>query len=215
MTDASQLPLSSSPYADQLQAAIQAAQQAGELIRSNFDRSLTITTKKDYNELVTDLDIRSEQTILESLAQHFGDYSILSEEKGKIDRPGRRQWVIDPLDGTHNLTLGLPVLGVSIARGRFAWLPGGKPAATLLVAGFMTAVGAVLLAGFERRTVLLQAIPFVMLAGCFWLTGGLRIGAAGPAILVAASLGGYGVMATAFVSNVRASAAAARQELAR
>jgi myo-inositol-1(or 4)-monophosphatase len=115
MTDTSQLSLSSSPYADQLQAAVQAAQQAGELIRSNFDRSLTITTKKDYNELVTDLDIRSEQTILESLANRFGDYSILSEEKGKIDRPSRRQWVIDPLDGTHNLTLGLPVLGVSIA----------------------------------------------------------------------------------------------------
>ncbi len=115
MTDASQFQLSNSFYTDQLQAAIQAAQQASELIRSNFDRSLTITTKKDYNELVTDLDIRSEQTILDSLANHFGDYSILSEEKGKIDRPSRRQWVIDPLDGTHNLTLGLPVLGVSIA----------------------------------------------------------------------------------------------------
>jgi myo-inositol-1(or 4)-monophosphatase len=115
MTDASQLPLSSSPYADQLQAAIQAAQQAGELIRSNFDRSLTITTKKDYNELVTDLDIRSEQTILKSLTKRFGDYNILSEEKGKIDRPSQRQWVIDPLDGTHNLILGLPLLAVSIA----------------------------------------------------------------------------------------------------
>lgn len=115
MTDESPLHPSITPYAGQMKVAVQAAQKASELIRSNFDRSLTITTKQAYNELVTDLDFQSEQVILDWLTSHFTQYNLVSEEKGSIDHNSPLTWVIDPLDGTHNLTLGLPLIGVSIA----------------------------------------------------------------------------------------------------
>src|SRR5689334_19570694 len=78
----------------------------------------------------------------------------------------------------------LGVLAASVARGRFAWMPGGRPVASLLVIGFMTTIGTVLFVSADRPSLWLQAVPFVMLAGCFWLTGLLRIGIAGPAILI-------------------------------
>jgi myo-inositol-1(or 4)-monophosphatase len=107
--------LANTAYAPQIEAAVQAAQDAGQLIRANFDSSLTITTKKEYRELVTNLDLQSERIIFDRLAGQFAQYNFVSEEKGSIDHHSTLTWVIDPLDGTHNLTLGLPLIGVSIA----------------------------------------------------------------------------------------------------
>jgi hypothetical protein len=113
------------------------------------------------------------------------------------------------------LLILLGVLVVAIVRGRFAWLPGGVPAATLLVIGFLTTICTALLGSFERHSVLFQAIPFLMVLACFWLTGLLRIGILGPAVLVTASLAGYGILGAAVVSHARDSMAAAEQQYQR
>src|SRR5215471_14251147 len=103
------------------------------------------------------------------------------------------------------LLLLLAVMTVCIVRGGFDWLPGGKTMAFVLLAGFMVAVGAALLAAFERRDSALDyvywLIPFVILAGCFWVTGGLDAWVParvlGPAILGLTSLAGWSLMGQA------------------
>jgi hypothetical protein len=102
-----------------------------------------------------------------------------------------------------------------VARGRFGWLPGGMATAGLLVFGFLSAFCALLLFAFDRELVWPKVLPFVMLAGCFSVTGGLPMAVAGRAILVLSAIGGYGVLGTAVVSHVRADMAAAEEQIAR
>lgn len=124
------------------------------------------------------------------------------------------------------LLLLLAVMAVCIVRGRFDWLPGGKTLAFVLLAGFMVAVGAALLAAFERRDSALDyvywLIPFVTLAGCFWASGGLdawvpaRTGRIlGPAIFGLTSLAGWGLMGQALVARVHSDMQTAERQSVR
>src|SRR5581483_7303983 len=68
---------------------------------------LTVTSKPDLS-LVTDADRAVEQAIRARLAERRPNDALLGEEFGRIG-DGRRQWVIDPIDGTHNYVRGVPV----------------------------------------------------------------------------------------------------------
>jgi len=112
------------------------------------------------------------------------------------------------------------VMGACIAGGRFAWLPGGRFAAVLLLAGFLVALGAALIAAFDSPhsalDVLLRLVPFAALGGCLWLVGNAPWGRIlGPAILCATSLGGWALMGYGAVSNMRDSMAAAQRDYER
>jgi len=98
-----------------LDTAVQAAYKAGELLRSHFRSSFGVREKSPAN-LVTELDTRSEQLILELLGTAFPHIPALTEEQppGSVTAAGER-WVIDPLDGTTNYAHGYPCFGVSIA----------------------------------------------------------------------------------------------------
>jgi myo-inositol-1(or 4)-monophosphatase len=96
--------------------AIQAALNAGTLLRRGFDTEFEIKSKDGMQNLVTEYDKFSEQSIISSIFQHFPDHAILAEESGDIQR-GKSPitWIIDPLDGTVNFTRNIPVFSVSIA----------------------------------------------------------------------------------------------------
>jgi myo-inositol-1(or 4)-monophosphatase len=93
------------------------AQQAGELLTKRFTPFGTKATMKADNSLVTQADLDADALIHSAIRQQFPDDFILSEENnsmgGDVERP---TWVVDPLDGTTNFSLGLPIWGVSIAR---------------------------------------------------------------------------------------------------
>src|SRR5699024_2716654 len=78
--------------------------EAGALIREKMHRPLTIDTKSNPNDLVTQLDQEVEFFFAEKIKQQFPNHFILSEEgygDQNIDRDGT-VWVIDPIDGTMN-----------------------------------------------------------------------------------------------------------------
>ncbi len=95
-----------------LELAIQAAKQAGELIRQQYGKLKKIT-KKGLNDFVTETDVEAEKIIIAAL-QPTG-YSILGEESGLRNNKSRKKWVIDPLDGTNNFIRGFSFFAVSIA----------------------------------------------------------------------------------------------------
>ena len=88
--------------------------QAGELLRNGFGGQFQIDSKGTI-DLVTEMDHRSEDLILNRIQHDFPDHNTISEETGRLKNSGNQQWIIDPLDGTVNYAHGVPIYSVSIA----------------------------------------------------------------------------------------------------
>src|SRR6202049_3088288 len=99
---------------DYLEAAIEIAQEAGKILREEFDRPAQITYKGDV-DLVTQADKRSELAIVARLTKYFPEHSIAAEEGSGHESGSEFRWHVDPLDGTTNFAHGYPCFSVSIA----------------------------------------------------------------------------------------------------
>jgi fructose-1,6-bisphosphatase/inositol monophosphatase family enzyme len=64
------------------------------------------------------IDRLAEDAIIEYVREKKLPWNILSEEAGIIDNGGERTLVIDPIDGTYNAVLGIPIYSVSLALGK-------------------------------------------------------------------------------------------------
>jgi myo-inositol-1(or 4)-monophosphatase len=96
------------------EAAITAAVRAGTIARERFDRNNRIFEKGNDGDVVTEVDLLAETEILQCLQSRFPLHQIRSEESGWSGVTGDWLWLVDPLDGTNNYALGIPVYGVSI-----------------------------------------------------------------------------------------------------
>ena len=98
-----------------LKIAVEAALEAGALLKANSGRAKTIERKAGQEtNLVTEIDRKAEEIIIRTIHKHFPDHDILAEESGSRQQQSDYRWVIDPLDGTTNFTHGFPVFSVSI-----------------------------------------------------------------------------------------------------
>ncbi|GAU78118.1 inositol monophosphatase family protein [Fusibacter sp. 3D3] len=99
---------------------IQISKVVGELQRESFrTASFKIETKSSAVDLVTEVDLMCDRFIVDQLQRLFPLDQILSEEQGLYIPEGEKsgyQWIIDPLDGTTNYSIGHPIFAVSIAR---------------------------------------------------------------------------------------------------
>ena len=101
---------------NELNIAINAAAEAGEVILKYYQSDYEIKDKGFQNP-VTTADHESDKALREILTNAYPDYGWLSEET--IDSKSRLQkkkvWVVDPLDGTKEFIEGVPHFVVSIA----------------------------------------------------------------------------------------------------
>jgi len=97
-----------------LEAAVEIAQEAGAILREEFDRPAEISYKGDV-DIVTQADKRSEKAIVTRLTEHFPEHSIAAEEGTGHEGKSEFRWHVDPLDGTTNFAHGYPCFCVSIA----------------------------------------------------------------------------------------------------
>jgi histidinol-phosphatase len=105
---------SSDPLAADLDLALRLADSADTISMARFRANdLHVTTKPDRTH-VTDADQAVERAIRTALGSERAADGILGEEYGGSRGDGR-QWIIDPIDGTHNYERGLPVWGTLIA----------------------------------------------------------------------------------------------------
>ncbi|GAB1818108.1 inositol monophosphatase family protein [Herbidospora sp. RD11066] len=102
---------------DYLQAArevaIHVAEDAGKLIRAGAEQSFSVWRKSD-RDLVTELDYAAEQLIIERLRSSYPSHHVVSEESGMLVGDSYWSWLIDPLDGTNNIALGLAAYAVGL-----------------------------------------------------------------------------------------------------
>jgi myo-inositol-1(or 4)-monophosphatase len=97
-----------------LETAIEAAAEAGKLLRKNFGTQLAVNQATHY-DIKLEIDEQSQKLISRVILADYPDHCILGEEgvTGRQDADVR--WVVDPLDGTVNYFYGIPHYAVSIA----------------------------------------------------------------------------------------------------
>jgi len=83
----------------ELQAALDAAEQAARIARSLYQRNLEVRIKADKSP-VTEADVRCEVAIREILEARFPGYGFHGEETGSRDAGAECLWLVDPIDGT-------------------------------------------------------------------------------------------------------------------
>ena len=98
------------PY---MEVAVEAAREAGEILREEFARPVRISYKGDV-DIVTQADGRSERAIVAKLRKHFPKHAVVAEEGGGTETDSAFRWHVDPLDGTTNFAHGYPCFAVSI-----------------------------------------------------------------------------------------------------
>jgi myo-inositol-1(or 4)-monophosphatase len=106
---------------DKLEFAMQLARETGKLLMEYFNPTGTTGTLKPDRSILTEADLAADDKIAASIKQNFPDDVLISEElRPTLDsgdmNPSKSAWVVDPLDGTTNFSLGLPIWGVSIAH---------------------------------------------------------------------------------------------------
>ncbi len=100
-----------------LQFTIDIAQKTGDLLLEYFNLKGIKSQFKSDHTLVTEADLAADNLIRSSIISEYPNDLIISEESSQeIDQTDHPTWIIDPLDGTTNFSLGLPIWGISIAR---------------------------------------------------------------------------------------------------
>ncbi len=98
--------------------AIEASKKAGKVLMENFEKKKQVH-HKEARELVTNVDVESEGVIVKTIRDRFPNHKFESEELGGEKYTAEDYvWIVDPLDGTHNYTYGVPFFNTSIALAR-------------------------------------------------------------------------------------------------
>lgn len=97
-------------------AELLAAEGAEIAARLRVTAIAEVTTKSTPTDVVTSADLAVERHIAARLAQLRPGDCLMGEEHGQSGDPAARvRWVVDPIDGTVNYIMGLPLYAVSIA----------------------------------------------------------------------------------------------------
>ncbi len=91
-----------------LAVALELADLADAITTERFRSGDLVVSSKPDLSLVTDADRTVERAIRDHLDQARPDDAFVGEEYG-VTGDSNRQWVVDPIDGTHSYVRGVPV----------------------------------------------------------------------------------------------------------
>ncbi len=101
--------------------AVAAVEAAGVLLHEGATKDLGTRVKGANGDLVTALDFAAERLIVEHIRHAFPHHRIIAEESGLLDADDSSwTWLVDPLDGTNNVVIGLNayVVGIALCKDR-------------------------------------------------------------------------------------------------
>jgi len=94
---------------------IKACRKASKTLIRDFGEIENLQVSlKGPGDFVTASDKKVEKILIEELQKARPNYSIISEEIGKINNDESFKWIIDPIDGTSNFLHGIPHFAISI-----------------------------------------------------------------------------------------------------
>jgi myo-inositol-1(or 4)-monophosphatase len=90
---------------------------AGAMIVRNLGqgRQTNPEQEKEAGHFVTRIDLTVDQLMIDLIRQQFPNDWIFTEESNFVGSESEYLWVIDPVDGTSNLRLGIPYVASSLA----------------------------------------------------------------------------------------------------
>ena len=112
---------------DLIDQIVDIAERAGRLQLLRRPSLIVRGTKAHVNDLVSDVDVASEQLITDAIAAAWPADGILGEEGHDTAGTSGRRWIVDPLDGTRNYVTASGPWSVSIAL-----YDGGRPLAAVV-----------------------------------------------------------------------------------
>lgn len=96
--------------------AKKAARKAETAIIRSIDRLDTLQiAQKAPHDFVTEMDEKAEQEIISVIRQAYPAHQIIAEESGLHKGQSDYVWLIDPIDGTHNFSRGIPHFSIAIS----------------------------------------------------------------------------------------------------
>lgn len=111
--------MKNSEFNELLSFAKNLAEKAGEIISKERKRNTFTQDYKNGIELVTSVDIITDKFITKEILKNYPEHIILSEELHKSISEDKIidniVWIVDPIDGTVNYSLGHTQVAVSIA----------------------------------------------------------------------------------------------------
>lgn len=105
----------------ELSAVAVAAARAGAAVAMDWRRraeGLEIRYKAGPDDLVSQADTETEETIRSLILSRRPRDGVLGEEGGTVEGTGDVTWIVDPIDGTTNYLYGRPDWAVSVAAVR-------------------------------------------------------------------------------------------------
>jgi len=90
------------------------AHEAASFLLNDRPTDLSYTYKSTSSDLVSYMDKKSEEMIVQHIFNNFPQDGVLGEEGANRSGSNNIRWIIDPLDGTVNYLFGIPLWGVSI-----------------------------------------------------------------------------------------------------
>src|SRR5664280_1650530 len=96
--------------------SVRLATAAGALARQAFAATFASSPKTSVLDVVTEIDMAAERLLIAGIRDHYPSHAVSAEESGAyIGGTSGWTWLLDPLDGTSNFTMGIPLYGVAIA----------------------------------------------------------------------------------------------------
>lgn len=97
------------------EAALEFVAEAGRLVLERYGGTLQVGYKdKKRADPVTEVDRAVEAYLTEAVSARFPSHAVLGEEGQEPQGRPEYEWIVDPVDGTHNFINGLPLFAVSI-----------------------------------------------------------------------------------------------------
>jgi myo-inositol-1(or 4)-monophosphatase len=98
-------------YRSLLSAAVAAVDVGAEVFRTGA--AGTVTAKGD-RDMVTELDVAVERAVRGFLERTTPEIGFVAEEEGRTGPDSELYWALDPIDGTANFAIGLPLCAISL-----------------------------------------------------------------------------------------------------
>ena len=99
---------------NRFEIAWKSAHEAASFLFNDRPADLSHTYKSTSSDLVSYMDKKSEDMIVQQIFSNFPQDGVLGEEGAHRSGSNNIRWIIDPLDGTVNYLFGIPLWGVSI-----------------------------------------------------------------------------------------------------
>lgn len=102
---------------DRAACALRAAEAGAAVAEASFRTELTVETKGEPPDVVTQIDRDAQARVIETIRSAYPNDPIVGEEGdgAKTVPTDGAAWIVDPIDGTNNFVRGLRVWATSVA----------------------------------------------------------------------------------------------------